>query len=88
MLYLLVHIAAIKDDGDVVRRVAVAIDQLDNELLASIFKIPRPKGLERSCPFDYVVAIDQDFATHNTIFLFAHLLTIRCYYLQRYAILT
>jgi hypothetical protein len=44
--------------------------------------------LERSRPFDYVVAIDQDFATHNTIFLFAHLLIIRCYYLQRYAILT
>src|SRR5260370_40806059 len=67
--HLLIGITAIENDGDLMRCMAVLIDELGDEQLTSSSKILRFYGLKRSALLNHIVAIDQDIAPHIGILL-------------------
>src|SRR5258708_38608586 len=67
---LFVCAVAIKDDDYLVRCMAVPVDELVNQELACSGKILRSKSLKRRISFNYVVAIDQDIASHCVCYPF------------------
>src|SRR5258707_10578683 len=67
---LFVCAVAIKDDDYLVRCMAVPVDELVNQELACSGKILRCKSLKRRIYFNYVVAIDQDIASHCVCYPF------------------
>src|SRR5713101_3670950 len=71
--HLLIGITAIENDGDLVRCMAILIDELGDEQLTSSSKILRFYSLKRSALLNHIVAIDQDIAPHIGILLaFGH----------------
>ena len=61
---------AVKDDDYLVRGMEISIDKLVDQELACSGQILPSQSLKRSVSFDYIVAIDQDIASHCVCYPF------------------
>ena len=61
---------AVKDDDYPVRCMEISIDKLVDQQLACSGQILLSQSLKRSVSFDYIVAIDQDIASHCVCYPF------------------
>ncbi len=68
--YLFTGTIAIKNDDDVMGRMAVAIDELGDEGLAGRGEVARFDDTKRSVVLDDVVAINEDILAHDFAFCF------------------